>query len=114
MAIKKNTITSASVNKLNFEDGISLAAKRAFNGEYETKIKLYCLTHNTMSKDEKEEAIDELGDLYIEAFYRGVVRYVEECDKKKEFLENFSEYREALKKTHIESVKSKFSEWDNK
>lgn len=114
MAIKREDVMKKINKEFSLSEAIDLAAVEAMKGnEYSRAIKLYCLTHNLMSDKEKEEAIDELGELYANDFCMKIISWAEESVIKDEFVKRITEVRDELKQTHIESLKAQFKKWDD-
>jgi hypothetical protein len=114
MAIKREDVMKKRNKEFSLSEAIDLAAVEAMKeNEYNRAITLYCLTHNLMSDKEKEEAIDELGELYVNNFCKKIISWAEESAIKDEFIKRMPEVRDELKQTHIASLKAQFKEWDN-
>ena len=114
MAIKREDVMKKRNKEFSLSEAIDLAAVEAMKGNEDSRaITLYCLTHNSMSDKEKEDALDELGELYVNDFCKKIISWAEESVIKDEFVKRMTEVRDEWKQTHIESLKTQFKEWDN-
>ena len=114
--MKKNTITHNNVfnyKEATFDELIKHVAKTSLDGEYDRKARLYCLTHNSLSQREKEDAIHELADVYISTIIRKLEVYIGRLGKYQKELEEIKKNAQFLKYEHINLLKNKFNEWDN-
>ena len=111
MAINHNNVFN--YKEATFDELIKQVAKTSLNGEYERKATLYCLTHSSLSQEEKEETIYELAEIYISTIIKKLEMYVGRLNKYQKELEEIKNNAQFLKEEHIKLLKNKFNEWDN-
>ena len=111
MAINHNSVFN--YKEATFDELIKQVAKTSLKGEYERKATLYCLTHNSLSQEEKEELIYELAEIYISTIIKKLEMYVGRLNKYQKELEEIKNNEQFLKEEHIKLLKNKFNEWDN-